>query len=82
MVSPFKTTKYVLMVSFLPALGIAGVCVWALTVPIKQQNTIKSPNNFIILLTTKLMHFFLVFHNNLQFKCLLQVYDNIIGTKI
>ena len=66
------------MVSFLPIVSSGG-SVWALSVPNVQQqyNNIK-PINFIILLSTKLMQFLIVFYNNTQFNTLLQVND-IIG---
>jgi hypothetical protein len=63
------------MVSFLPRTGKGGRPDWALTLPARKQNTTKSPNNFINLPITKLVQFFLAFHNNMQFNNLLRVYD-------
>ncbi|GAA4103697.1 hypothetical protein GCM10022392_31350 [Mucilaginibacter panaciglaebae] len=61
------------MVSFLPVTGNGGRSDWALTLPIRQQNTIKSPNNFINLPITKLVQFFFAFQYNMQFNYLLPV---------
>jgi hypothetical protein len=64
------------MVSFLPNVkGTGGFSVWAASGPPMLHNKKKKPINFIILLITKIMHFFWVIGNNLQLIFFLQVYN-------